>query len=47
MTAEIAVIVLATAILAVEPFVTLRVILRDGHGRRPTRDDYDTRSPEP
>lgn len=26
---------------------TFRAVLRDGHGRRPTWLDYDTRRPEP
>lgn len=26
---------------------TISVVRRDGYGQRPTRDDYDTRRPEP
>ena len=45
--AEIGVLVVAGIILVVELVVTLRVVIRDDPGPRPTMDDYDTRRPEP
>lgn len=45
--AEVGVLVVVGIILVVEIAVTLRVVLRDDPGRRPTRRYYDSRTPEP
>ncbi|WP_164861535.1 hypothetical protein [Microbacterium sp. CPCC 204701] len=44
---EVGVLVVVGIILVAEVVVTFRVVLRDDPGPRPTRDDYDTRRPEP
>jgi hypothetical protein len=42
---EIGFLVVVGVILVIEVVWTLRVVLRDDPGPRPTRDDYDTRRP--
>lgn len=44
--AEVEVLIVVGVILLIEIVVTLRVVLRDDPGPRPTRDNYDTRRPE-